>query len=341
MRYLFPIKLLLFVLTSLGVKHSLCQAEPYQSQNSQTPDVQEQSVEVPLRGGERFQLFANQVHLTWVVTSGPTLKIRGLSSRQGVRRGDLLVFDLKETSSKEDFAAFLKKKGPPLKIEIQGPSMPIELSLHEGQIVLNKTSHEVSVQMIQGSISIAQAKGPLLLRLHKGQISAREVTGKTGIELYSGQAVLKELGDSTISIFSGNLSIQDLQGTLALNTQSVVSKVAGMSGTLTLDSQKGSLNLTQFQGRLEGQTVEGLVSAQILPETDVQLKSKSGRFNFQVPPGSGAYLNLWTAEGEIIIPKDLSVARSTTEKSVRGRLRGESQKITISAKTSEGVVVVK
>lgn len=327
-----PMILNLMLMTVVfGVKQSLCQAESSQNQ----------SVEVPLRGGERFQLMANDVQLTWVVTSGPTLKIHGLGATQGVRRGDLLVFNLKETSTKEDFAALLKKKGTPLKIEIQGPSMPIELSLREGQVSLNKLNHEISVQMIQGAISVAQAKGALQLRLHKGQISVRESVGKTGLELYSGQVILKDVGDSVVSIFSGSLAIQGLQGTLALSTQSVVSKVAGMSGTLTLDSQKGSLNLTQFQGRLEGQTVEGLVSAQILPESEVQLKSKSGRFNFQIPPNSGAFLNLWTAEGDLIVPKELNVVRLAAEKSARGRLRGESQKITISAKTSEGVVVVK
>jgi hypothetical protein len=327
---------LFLIVFALGVKSSMCLAQGISGQAARGA-----SVDIPLRGTERFQLKANDVQLTWVVVSGPTLKVYGLSASQGKRHGDLLFFDLKEMSSKEEFSTLAKKKGTPLKIEIHGPSMPIDLNLRDGQIALAKMNHEVLIQMISGSIVINQSKGPFQLRLHKGQISVQDSSGKTGVELYSGQVTLKDVSDSVLNIFSGNLNIQGLQGNLALNTQSVIGKVAGMSGTLTLDSQKGSLHLTQFHGRLEGQTVEGLVSAQILPESEVQLKGKKGRFNFQVPTNSGAYLNLWTGEGEIFVPKELNVVKSALEKSVKGRLRGESQKITISAKTSEGTVVVK
>lgn len=299
------------------------------------------SVDIPLRGNERLQIRAHDVHLTWVQAPGAVLHVRGLSESQGVRRGDLLIFDLKEGGSKEDFANLSKKKEGVFRVEIQGPSMPLDLTLHDGQVNLNQLSHEIKVQMIQGSIKVSHSRGPLMLRLHRGQISVLDAAGKGQYDVYSGQVSLKQVEDSEVNLFTGSLDIQGIKGRLALNTQSTQSKVSAMEGTLTLDSQKGSLALTQFQGRLEGKTVEGLVTAQFQPETEVHLKSKSGRFNFTLPANSGAYLNLWTREGDLVVPKELSVSRSPSEKSARGRLRGESQKINITAHTSEGAVVIK
>lgn len=300
-----------------------------------------QTVEIPLRGGERFLLKAYGAQVTWINTPGTHLRVKGLSESQGVRRGDQLVFDLKELGTKNDFAQMLKKKGDALKVEITGPSMPVEINLREGSVKMTQMNHEVKIQMIQGHVTHIKPQGPVTVRLHRGQVNVQAATAKVSLEVYSGQVTLKDVVDSEVDLFSGQLGIQNLKGTLLLTTQSATSKISGMSGTLTLDSQKGVLSLTKFQGRLEGHIQDGNLSAQLLSETEVQLKSQGGRFSFQLPKESGAFVNVSTGEGDLQVPSELKVNRLPSEKIAKGRLRGESKKISITARTIDGAVTIK
>jgi hypothetical protein len=50
---------------------------------------------------------------------------------------------------------------------------------------------------------------------------------------------------------------------------------------------------------------------------------------------------LFTVDGEIFVPKELKVNRLSSEKSVRGRLRGEAQRGSIVVRSQEATILVK
>ena len=96
-----------------------------------------------------------------------------------------------------------------------------------------------------------------------------------------------------------------------------------------------------FQGRLEGQNQEGTVTIQMAMDSEVDVKAKAGKVNITPPAASGASVNLFTVDGEIFVPKELKVNRLSSEKSVRGRLRGEAQRGSIVVRSQEATILVK
>ena len=71
------------------------------------------------------------------------------------------------------------------------------------------------------------------------------------------------------------------------------------------------------------------------------MKAKAGKVNITPPAASGASVNLFTVDGEIFVPKELKVNRLSSEKSVRGRLRGEAQRGSIVVRSQEATILVK
>jgi hypothetical protein len=141
--------------------------------------------------------------------------------------------------------------------------------------------------------------------------------------------------------FSGQLQSEKVRGVMIVAAQQSTSKINQGAGTLQFENGKGVFSVVGFQGRVEGQNQEGAVSVNVPLEGEVDVRSKSGRVSIQLPPASGASLNLLTTEGEIVVPGELKVVKQSTEKSVRGRLRGDAQKATVFVRSQDGTISVK
>jgi hypothetical protein len=258
------------------------------------------------------------------------------------RKDRVLFIKMQEYSDKREWKDALSKAPKKKVLEFVGASIPVEIQLREGQVNSQKWSKELKISLVKGKVTSLGGTASLSIQLQNGEVSVQDQTAKLIADVYKGQLMVRNLqGDLDGSVFSGTMNIEKSKGFLSINTTQSAAKVLQSSGTLQFENIKGSVVTQQFVGRIDGQTSEGAVSLGILPDTDVHVKSNTGRVSVLTVAGSGALLNLLSTDGEISVPGELKVNKSTTEKTVRGRLRGGEQKGNIVVRSQEGNIHVK
>jgi DUF4097 and DUF4098 domain-containing protein YvlB len=252
-----------------------------------------------------------------------------------------LFIKMQEYSDKKEWKEALSKAPKKRNLEFIGASVPVEIQLREGQVNAQKWSKELKISLVKGKVVSVGGNASLSIQLQNGDVTVQDQSSKVVADVYKGQLTVRNLqGDLEGSVFSGALNIEKSKGVMLVSTTQSNAKILQSSGTLQFENVKGSVVTQQFGGRIDGQTLEGSVSLGILPDTDVHVKSTTGRVSVATVAGSGAMVNLQTTEGEITVP-DLTVNRSSTEKTARGRLRGSEQKGSIVVRSQEGSIVVK
>lgn len=307
------------------------------------------SFEVPVAEGNRLVLKGLEAQVQFVGQVGNSMKVNGVdeSGAEGTytlsKSGNVIEIKMNEYSGKRSWLSLLPKSfALTKKIEITGPALPTEVHLRGGTVVAQKWSKDLKVSLTQGRVSVANGLGTVRIYVQKGDISVQDHAGKVEADAYNGTMSLRNIqGDVDASLFAGQLQIEKMRGLLTLATQQSSSKINQSTGTIQFENGKGSLNIQGFQGRMEGQNQEGAVTIGMTLDSEVDVKSKSGRVNIQVPPGSGVALNLLTFEGEITVPSELKVTKLSAEKSVRGRLRGDAQRGAIFVRSQDGTISVK
>lgn len=303
------------------------------------------ALEIPVKEGDRLVIRGTSVQITMTAVPGATsLRVNdpGSGGWSWSREEQNLVFQGAEPDSRKAVAEALRATPSRQVLQIEGPSLPLELHAMDGIVTLNRGQQEARITLKNGRVIAHQRTGGLRVSGLKTDVSVSDSSGRLALDLYQGNVVLKgQKGDADIDLFSGQLTAEQGQGTWSLTAAKGSAKLAKFSGTLQLDLGKSSLAATGLQGRVEGQTGESGVQLQVQPETEVNLKSQAGRIQVQVPPASGASLNLVTGEGDIAVPSELRVTRTPTEKSVRGRLKGEAGRVQVVVRSVEGNIVVK
>jgi hypothetical protein len=276
------------------------------------------------------------------------LKVTGIdeSSEPGhyalERKDRVLFIKMQEYGDKSEWKAALAHPKTKRILEFAGASVPVEIQLREGQVIAQKWSRDLKVSMTRGKFTSTGGTGPLNVQLLKGDVLIQDQTSKVSVDMYRGQLTVKNLqGDLDGSVFAGGMTVEKSKGFLNINTTQSVARILQSAGTLQFENVKGNVITQQFAGRVDGQTGEGAVNIGIVPDTDVHIKSISGRVTVQTVTGSGASVNLVTAEGEITAPNEVPQGKSATEKTARGRLRGGEQKGSIVVRSREGSIVVK
>ncbi|MBK9322547.1 MAG: hypothetical protein IPM97_06275 [Bdellovibrionaceae bacterium] len=259
------------------------------------------------------------------------------------KKGRVLFVKMQEYSDKKEWKEVLSKAPSKKKvIDFTGASVPLDIQLREGQIHVQKWSKEIKVALVKGKFTSFGGGASLGVQIQNGDISIQDQNSKVFVDVYKGQVQIKNLnGDLEGNVFSGSLNVEKTKGFMQISSAQATTKITQSSGVLQFDTVKGIVITQQFTGRVEGQTIEGNVNLGINSDSDVHMKSLSGRVTIQTPPGSGTLLNLATTEGEISVPNELRVQRTATEKTVKGRLKGGEHKGTVVVRTQEGHIIVK
>lgn len=304
---------------------------------------------VPVQEGDHLVVKGLAAQIQFTAQPGATqLQVSGLDEVSQPGRYSLtkhehdIELKMAEYEDKQAWKKALANPGALRKIEVFGPPVPVEVHLQRGQVTFNHWTKEARVEIVQGRASSQSGSGSLQIHLQKGDIMVSDHSGKVSTDGYNGNTGLKNIhGDIDSQLFSGNLVIERAKGYLNVDARQANTKISQSSGSLQFENGKGNLTVQSYQGRIDGQTGEGNVSVGFLPESEMNLKSKSGRVSIQAPARSGAYLNLLTEDGDIYVPKEVRVTRLSTEKSVRGRLRGEKQQANVVVRSQEGSIFVK
>jgi len=280
--------------------------------------------------------------------NAPKLRVTGIDDTSDAgnfvleKKERTLFIKMQEYSDKKEWKEALSKAPKKRNLEFIGSSVPVEIQLREGQVNAQKWSKELKISLVKGKVTSQGGSASLSIQLQNGDVSVQDQNSKVVADVYKGHLSVRNLqGDLEGSVFSGSLNIEKSKGVMLVSTTQSSAKILQSSGTLQFENVKGTLVTQQFGGRVDGQTLEGSVNLGILPDTDVHVKSTTGKVTVATVAGSGASVNLLTTEGEITVPSDLSVNRSATEKTVRGRLRGGEQKGSIVVRSQEGSIVIK
>lgn len=306
------------------------------------------SFEIPVVDGDRLVLVGLEAQVQVVGQAGSTLKVSGIeeSSAEGdfvvSKKNNIIEVKMNEYAGKRSWLNILSRSPQMKKIEISGASIPAEISLRHGSVVAQKWNTDFKVSVTQGRVSSLSGAGFLQVYVQKGDVNIQDHSGKIEVDSYNSTLALKNIqGDIDADLFSGQAQIEKIRGFLSLTTQQANSKVNQGSGTIQFENGKGSLNVQVFQGRVEGKNQEGSVNIMMPLESETDIKTRSGKVSVQLPQGSGALLNLATTEGEIVAPVELKVNKSGSEKSLRGRLRGDAQKGSVFVRSQDGIISVK
>lgn len=302
--------------------------------------------DVPLKGSEKLLINIPQGMLQ--ITANPALKaariqLNGMaSSEYGVyNEGGVVTVRSKNSITKD---SFLNTKMEPAKypIEIQAPSLPMELHLMEGQVQVSQWSQEAFVQLQKGKIISRSGNGGLIVHNQSGEISITDHQGRVDVDAYKAQLTVKNLtGDADFENFAGENNIEKARGFISVSQDQGSTKLSGSSGTLKFEIGKATLSSQNFAGRVEGQTQEGPINIVMSPESDVNVKSQSGRVTVHSANGSAPSLNLATTDGDILGPQYLKVNRESGLKTLRGRMNGEAQKGSVFIRSQDGAIVIR
>lgn len=305
--------------------------------------------EVPVADGDRLVLKGLEAQVQVVGQPGNSLKVSGVdeSGAEGVftvtKKDNIIEVRMNEYGGKKSWLNVLSHASSQVKkIEIWGPSIPAEIQLRGGAVTVQKWSKDLKVSVTQGRVNALNGAGSLQVYVQKGDVTIQDHNGKVETDSYNGSMTLRNIqGDVDASLFAGQLQIEKVRGFLSLATQQSNGKINQGSGTIQFENGKGSLNIQGFQGRMEGQNQDGSVTVSMALDSEVDVNSKSGKVAVQLPPASGALLNLMTVEGEIFVPSELKVTKLSAEKSVRGRLRGDAQRGSVFVRSQDGTISVK
>lgn len=302
-------------------------------------------VGVPLQEGDRILLTGANAQVIVTATGGPrqlTLKGATEGGWSWQRQGSVIEIQGPVADSRRGLQDQLKNPGPRAQIEISGPSIPTEIHLRDGIVNLMQGSQEARVHLRNGRIVSMGRSGSLKASLNKGEISVNDGSGALDLDIYQGNVVLKNLQvEGDVQVFGGQISIDQSRGRLSLTSSNAVTRIQKFTGTLQMENGKGIFTGTDLQGRVEGTSAEGAVNLKIIGETEVHLKTQAARVQVNLPAASGALLNLATAEGDLLVPSELKVVRTASEKSVKGRVKGETGKVSVTVRSQEGSIVVK
>lgn len=307
------------------------------------------SFAVPVQEGDRLVLKGLEAQIQLVATAGNALKVTGPEeiSTEGAyvisKKDNIIEVRMNEYDGKKAWMNILPKANSQMrKIEISGFSLPTEIQLRGGSVTAQKWSKDLKVSLSQGRVSALNGAGSLQIYVQKGDVNVQDHSGRVSADIYAGTMTLKNIqGDVDASLFTGPLLLEKVRGFSSLTSQMGPVKVAQGTGTLQFENGKGGLNIQGFQGRVDGQNQEGSVTVQMALDSELDIKSKAGRVQVQAPASSGASVNLLTVEGDIFVPNELRINKLSSEKSVRGRLRGEAQRGSIFVRSQDGAIIVK
>ncbi len=286
------------------------------------------------------------------LVSSPSIKALKVVFSEGTegdylveKKGSQVEIRSRDQLSKSEFSKPVSaagKKKRELEVLLP-PNDEIEFHVLEGSVSVSGLSHEVLGHVLKGKMFFKDCQGAnLTLHAQKAEVSVQDSQGKIFVDSYSGAVNLKNYsGDVELHNFSGESNLEKVKGFLSLALGSGVTKILSSSGSLQFELGKGVLTSQLFAGRIEGQSGEGAINVTLASENDLNLKAQAGKISVQTPQNSGALLNISTQEGEIYGPSYMRVARDGGNKTLRGRLKGETQKSSIVIRGQETVIVIK
>lgn len=208
-------------------------------------------------------------------------------------------------------------------IDIQASSLTANVKIKSGSVQVQSWPKDLFVNLFSGSVLSREGAGELTIMSQKASITVQDHKGKVVLDSYSGDIQAKSIeGDMLLESFSGDVTVDSAKGHFKLVSGQASVRVLNGEGQLNLDLSRGSLNTNNFKGRVAGEARESQVFVRMHQESDVNIRTQSGKLTVQSAPGVGPYVYLFASEGDIYTPGYIKVERDTSGRYARGKIRG-------------------
>lgn len=287
-------------------------------------------------------------------TASPTtiLRVRKTladASSEGASRFEGMSFTLKKENglirvectgadSREELAKAIKPGAGDFHFEVEGASLPVEVSVRGGNVNLQGWKQSVAAMIVEGRVQAAQTENSLRVQLQRGDV---KIDGHRGPIVLDSQAAKIQAanveGDMSVVNFAGESVLNSIRGNVDAKLDAGTFTIAKSSGSLDFIVGKGTLSANGFTGPFRGENVSGSVTADLLGETEVSVESDRGSVSIKAPPGSGASVRLQTADGSLQSPASIKPSSGGVKAAV-GTLNGSGPKGTIHVRSKSGSI---
>lgn len=239
------------------------------------------------------------------------------------REGDVVLIKVEGPATKELWNQTLVSGiAPEFHLKVTMPALATEVNWGEGKFISNNHMASIKVTQNKGDVLVTGGEGDLVISNHEGSVTVRNRKGEVSIESYLAKVELENLqGQVNLENFTGESRVEKIEGALSVRSFRGNTKVARVKGRLEFKNGNSPLHIENFQGELRGKSLQGPVSVEVLGEADVKLETQEGSVNLKLAD-SGAYVNLGSAEGSLLVPNFLKLTRLPNQQIRTGRLRG-------------------
>lgn len=214
------------------------------------------------------------------------------------------------------------KKEHLLDVQIEGPSIPLEVYMREADVRIFSWSQDLKFVQMSGKIQSEKTKGKMMLYIQEGQIHMREHKGPLEVEGYRLHLNFEKIkGKLKLENFLGpTTKVTSLTGPMNMYSYKGNTDLSFIRGSVRFDYKDSNLTINDLRGELRGKSRKGRVKATLRNRATVSIQTDEGHINIRAL-NSGASVRLSSSEGYITAPNYLRKIRGYGQYR-SGRLRG-------------------
>jgi hypothetical protein len=257
------------------------------------------------------------------------------------REGTAVLVEVRGPDSKASWAQWLKGGMPEMHFELEVPQIPVEISLHEGQINVSNWRQGLALSLVSGSVKSVGTEGFLKLQIQRGQVAVDRHRGSLHVDSFSAKVNIQDLeGDLGLSNFSGDTALAKVKGSLELNSNAGSTSIIKSTGALDFVNGQGALTASGFEGPVRGLSEQGAVNLTIEGDAEVRVESNQGSITVKLPANSGSQVRMQTDEGVLSAPDAIKSAGAHI-RLLNARLPGGGPKGSVAIKSKAGALRVR
>lgn len=220
--------------------------------------------------------------------------------------------------------SYNQKLIPKFNLVIKTPQLPIQVSWRQGSVSVNQLKQSLAIALFDGNVQVTKLRGDLNVNQQKGQLTLKDIKGDVVFDGYNNKISATQVsGNMRLKNFSGSSRVISFNGQIDFETYNGRLQVDKSEGRVEFFSDRGKIFLNQFKGDIKGKSDQGSISASLVGNTDVRIRSKDASVSLRLP-NSAANINVGTKEGSLQAPKFLRLTRLPSLRVIRGRLRGKN-----------------
>lgn len=212
-------------------------------------------------------------------------------------------------------------------------SSTAEGSTVSGCILIDSAAAKrINFSVISGDVTLEQSEGDLSISSTSGNIRLNQQQGSLDVSTVSGDITLNQVaGDMNLSTASGNIRLQEGIGFLETDSISGDARIDSLDGDFSMSTTSGELVINKGKGCGNAETVSGDVRLFLEAlEGDVYVSTTSGNVSLKLPKTSAFTLDYGSTSGRCRTFFDEAVDYGKNQHNAQGSYGGGTHEVTVS-----------